>query len=150
MLPICIAYAYQTDQKNSFRSSNIRPPQMMKASRPGKLSVCTNLQPRRLTGERLPIHSFEIGGFAFCFCLIMPSGFPRFAVSCLAYRSLAFRCWGVCAYAGLVTSTIYAQELTDYHDSFVRAEDRVKQKEDASGMIRFASRRCDLLLYQIG
>ena len=76
----------QPAQKNSRRSSNTRPPQMMKASRPRDIVRNQLLynQGGETDVERLPIHNFEIGGFDFCFCLTAISGFPRFAVSCLA------------------------------------------------------------------
>ena len=53
---------------------------------------------RHLAWLNWPIQIFEIGDWNFCFCFIAFSGFPRFAVSCLANRSFALRCWGVWAW----------------------------------------------------
>lgn len=109
----------QNDQKNSRRSSKIKPPQMMKASRPR--AVVNHL----LTTKKalwpvspLPIHNFEMDGFGFCFCLTTPSGFPRFADSCLAYRSFAFRCWGVCAWLHGMSHNLTRHDRgrSHYHD----------------------------------
>lgn len=44
-----------------------------------------------------PIQIGDIGGLNFCFCFMALSGLPLLAASCLAYFSLALRCWGVWA-----------------------------------------------------
>jgi hypothetical protein len=44
-----------------------------------------------------PTQPFEIAGFAFGFCFMTASGFPRLAASVFANFSFARRCWGVWA-----------------------------------------------------
>lgn len=52
---------------------------------------------RRACREDSPIHTGPIGDLNFSLFLVAASGFPRFCASSFAYRSLALRCWGVCA-----------------------------------------------------
>jgi hypothetical protein len=85
-------------QKSNRKSSNIRPPQTMNARMPwGELAIGFKMQIGVARGD-LPTHNGDIGDLNFCFCFMADSGFPRFIVSRRAYRSLAFRCCGVCAW----------------------------------------------------